>query len=106
MTSLFKEKINKFLTIIYSFILMIFTLAQIVYFNFYNSIFSFYSLTTGTTQVMQFYDMIIEVIINIWYIFVIILIPFILYTVLNKKMINFKKNSEIQKLRTSEFLRF
>ena len=66
-TSLFKEKINKFLTIINSTILIIFTLAQIVYFNFYNSIFSFYSLTTGTTQVMQFYDMIVEVMLDIWY---------------------------------------
>ena len=90
---LFSEKINKTLVIVYTTISMIITLAQIVYFNFYNSIFSFFSLTTGTGQVMQFWEMIIEVILRIWYIFVIVLIPFILFLIFNKKLFEFKRNN-------------
>lgn len=91
MCSVLKEKGNKILTIIYTFVSMIITLAQIVYFNFYNSIFSFFSLTTGTGQVMQFWQMIIEVILRIWYIFVLVLVPFILFLIFNKKIINFER---------------
>ena len=64
--SLFNEKVNKILTIIVSFVITFFTLAQIVYYNFYSSIFSFYSLTTGTGQVLHFWTMIVEVIGRIW----------------------------------------
>lgn len=90
-TSLFKEKINKILTLILSFLFMVLTLGQIVYYDFYNSIFSFYSLTVGTTQVMQFYEMIIITIISIWYVFLIIIIPYILLIIFNKKHIDYKK---------------
>ena len=89
--SSFNEKVNKIITIIFSFSIMILTLAQIVYFNFYNSIFSFFSLTTGTGQVMQFWQMIIEVILRIWYIFVIVLVPFILFIIFNKKIFEYPK---------------
>ena len=40
LSTVFNEKINKILTITIMTILLIYTLAQIVYFNFYNSIFS------------------------------------------------------------------
>lgn len=84
-TTLFNEKVNRVLNIILVSALTLVTLAQIVYYNFYDSIFSFFSLTTGTGQVMQFWQMIIDVILRIWYIFVIILVPYILYLVFNKK---------------------
>ncbi len=87
----FKEIVNKIITIIFSFILMILTLAQIVYFNFYNSIFSFFSLTTGTGQVMQFWQAIIEVILRIWYVVAIVLIPFILFVIFNKKIFEYSR---------------
>ena len=92
-TSIFNEKVNKILTIVFSFLIILITLAQIVYYNFYNSMFSFLSLTTGTGQVMQFYVMIASVIARIWYIFVIILIPYILFLIFKNKLFNFKKNS-------------
>ena len=60
-TSIFNSKVNKVLNIIFTFVFLILFLAQIVYFNFYNSIFSFYSLTAGTGQVMQFWEMILKV---------------------------------------------
>lgn len=92
-TSIFNEKVNKILTIVFSFLIVLITLAQIVYYNFYNSMFSFLSLTTGTGQVMQFYVMIASVIARIWYIFAIILIPYILFLIFKNKLFNFKKNS-------------
>lgn len=92
-TSIFNEKVNKILTIVFSFLIVLITLAQIVYYNFYNSMFSFLSLTTGTGQVMQFYVMIASVIARIWYIFVIILIPYILFLIFKNKLFDFKKNS-------------
>lgn len=92
-TSIFNEKVNKVLTIILSFAIMLITLAQIVYYNFYNSIFSFLSLTTGTGQVLEFYEMIISVILRVWYIFVLILIPFILFIIFKNKIFNFNRNN-------------
>lgn len=92
--SLFSKTINKVLTTIFSFIITIFTLAQIVYYNFYNSIFSFYSLTTGTGQVLHFWTMIIEVIARIWYIFALILVVFILFLVFNGKIFCFERNKK------------
>ena len=92
-TSIFNEKNNKVLTIVFSFLIILITLAQIVYYNFYNSMFSFLSLTTGTGQVMQFYVMIASVIARIWYIFAMILIPYILFLIFKNKIFDFKKNN-------------
>lgn len=91
--TLFNKTINKILTILFSGVIMLFTLAQIVYFNFYNSIFSFFSLTTGTGQVMQFWERILDIILSIWYIFIIVLIPYILFIIFNKKIFTFERNS-------------
>ena len=102
-TTLFNEKVNRVLNIILVSALTLVTLAQIVYYNFYDSIFSFFSLTTGTGQVMQFWQMIIDVILRIWYIFVIILVPYILYLVFNKKF-NYKRPNKT--LIISEVLAF
>ena len=92
-TSIFNEKVNKVLTILLSFAIMFITLAQIVYYNFYNSIFSFLSLTTGTGQVLEFYEMIISVILRVWYIFILILLPFILFIIFKNKIFNFNRNN-------------
>ena len=92
--TLFSEKANKVLNIILTSALTLVTLAQIVYYNFYDSIFSFFSLTTGTGQVMQFWQMIIDVILRIWYIFLIILIPYVLFLVFNRNFI-FKRPNKI-----------
>ena len=92
--SLFNEKVNKILSIFFSFALMIITLAQIVYFNFYDSIFSFFSLTAGTGQIMQFWSMILSVIIRNWYVFALVIIPFVLFLVFNKKF-NYKRITKL-----------
>ena len=76
---LFNEKVNRIISYFILFFYTLITLAQIVYYNFYDSIFSFFSLTTGTGQVMQFWQMILEVIARIWYVFALTLVPLILY---------------------------
>ena len=91
-TNVFCEKANKIITVFLNIIITFFTLAQIVYYNFYNSIFSFYSLTTGTGQVLHFWSMIVEVIVRIWYIFALILIPAILFIIFNNKIFEYKRN--------------
>ena len=88
---LFNEKVNRIISYFILFFYTLITLAQIVYYNFYDSIFSFYSLTTGTGQVMQFWQMILEVIVRIWYVFVLILIPLILYYIFNKRIFKFNE---------------
>lgn len=90
-TNIFPKIVNRILNIVLVSAMVIITLAQIVYFNFYNSIFSFFSLTTGTGQVMQFWEMIIEVILRIWYVFVIILVPYILFLIFHNKVFRFER---------------
>ena len=86
-TSVFSEKVNKVLNILFTFTVIIFSLAQIVYYNFYTSMFSFFSLLGGGTgQVFQFYTMIIEVILRIWYIFVLVIIPAVLAIIFKNKI--------------------
>ena len=94
-TNVFCETANKIITVFLTIIITFFTLAQIVYYNFYNSIFSFYSLTTGTGQVLHFWSMIVEVIVRIWYIFALILIPAILFIIFNNKIFEYKRNKGI-----------
>ena len=91
LSSIFKNKVNRVISIILCSIITVLFLAQIVYYNFYDSIFSFFSLTTGTGQVMQFWSMILSVCLRIWYIFVIILIPFILFIIFGKKIFGFNR---------------
>ena len=88
---LFNEKVNRIISYFILFFYTLITLAQIVYYNFYDSIFSFFSLTTGTGQVMQFWQMILEVIARIWYVFALTLVPLILYFIFNKKIFKFNK---------------
>ena len=86
LTSLFSEKINKIINYLLSIFFAIWFLAQIVYFNFYYSMYSIFSFTEGGTgQVFQFWTMILEVILRIWYIFVLVFIPLILLIVFRKK---------------------
>jgi len=89
--NVYKEKLNRILNIVFTSLITIIYLAQIVYYNFYNSMFSFFSLTTGTGQVMQFWQIILEVILRIGYVFALVLVPYILYLVFNKKLFNYKR---------------
>ena len=98
LTSLFNGKVNRVLTCIYSALLGTLVFAQIVYFNFYHSIFSFFSLTTGAGQVMQFWQRILEIIGSIWYILLLIYVPLILSFIFAGKFIEYKRGRFIKYL--------
>ena len=89
-----KEKINKIITNIFITLITLITLAQIVYFKFYDSIFSFYSLAAGTGQVMQFWQAILMVMLRIWYIFLLVLVPLVLYFIFSRKIHDYGKNKK------------
>ncbi len=90
--SLFGEKLNKIINIILSSFLCILTLAQFIYYKVYDSVFSFFSITAGGAgQVMQFWEQIVKVILKYWYVFLIVLVPFVLFLVFNKKLFSYKK---------------
>lgn len=93
LTSMLATKLNKILTTFLTIGLTVVTLAQIVYYNFYTSIFSFFSLTTGAGQVMEFWQAILNVIIKIWYVFLIVLVPLILFLIFKNKIFRFKRPS-------------
>lgn len=90
-TNLYNEKLNKIFVIILSFIISIIFMAQTVYFNFYQSMFSVFSLMNGTGQVMAFAQDILKIMAGIWYVLLIMIIPFILFLIFNKKIFSFKK---------------
>ena len=90
-TNLYNEKLNKFFVIILSLIISVIFMAQTVYFNFYQSMFSIFSLMNGTGQVMEFAKDILKVMFGIWYVLVIMILPFILFLIFNKKIFSFKK---------------
>ena len=98
LTTLFSEKANRIISIILSTFLAVLVLSQIVYFNFYHSIFSFFSLTTGAGQVMQFWQKILEIMLSIWYVFLLVLVPLILSYIFNKRIFNFKRTRVIKYL--------
>ncbi len=90
-TNLFNEKVNKILVILLSFIITIIFMAQAVYFNFYQSMFSVFSLMNGTGQVMAFAKDIFKIMIGIWYVLLIMIVPFILFLIFNKKIFSFRR---------------
>ena len=90
-TTLFNSKINRLLNIILSGFIVIYTIAQIVFFIFYQSIISIFSLTNGTGQVMQFWERILEVMLGIWYVLLLVIIPPLLALIFHKKLFNYKR---------------
>ena len=90
-TNLYNEKLNKIFVIILSLIISAIFMAQTVYFNFYQSMFSVFSLMNGTGQVMAFAKDILKIMLGIWYVLLIMILPFILFLIFNKKIFSFKK---------------
>ena len=90
-TNLYNEKLNKIFVIILSLIISVIFVAQTVYFNFYQSMFSIFSLVNGTGQVMAFAKDILKIMLGIWYVLLIMILPFILFLIFNKKIFSFKK---------------
>ena len=91
-TSLFSIKINKILSIILSSFITLIFISQYVYYKFYHSIYSIFSVLKGTEQVFGgFFSSIIIMIKNNIFVILIMLIPLILFIIFKNKIFNFNK---------------
>lgn len=104
-TSLFKEKTNKIISIILSIFITFIYISQYIYFEFYDSIFSIYSIKEGTSQVFgEFFSAIIKMVFdNIW-VTLLFLVPLILYIIFSKKVFSYQKNKKINLINSGLFI--
>ncbi len=92
-TSVFKPKINKFLTYIITIAFIILFSAQIVYYSMYEAIISFFSMMHGG-QITEFMEAIIDVVLRNWYGIALFALPLgILIVLSKKKVLLFERNS-------------
>lgn len=92
LSSLFNSKINKIVSIINSIFISFIFVSQYIYYAFYDSIFSIYSIKAGTGQVFgEFFSAIYKMVIdNIWGVILFIL-PTILFIIFKNKIFNFSR---------------
>ena len=92
---LFKEKINRIISVVLSIFITLIYISQYIYFEFYDSIFSIYSIKEGTGQVFgEFFSAILKMVLdNIW-VTLLLLIPFLLFIIFGKKIFNFERNKK------------
>lgn len=94
-SSLFKEKINRIISVVLSIFITLIYISQYIYFEFYDSIFSIYSIKEGTGQVFgEFFSAILKMVSdNIW-VTLLFLLPFLLFIIFGKKIFNFRRNKK------------
>lgn len=94
-SSLFKEIINRIISVVLSIFITLIYISQYIYFEFYDSIFSIYSIKEGTGQVFgEFFSAILKMVLdNIW-VTLLFLLPFLLFTIFGKKIFNFERNKK------------
>ena len=94
-----KKGWNIFSTYIFTILIIIIFIAQIVYYNVYESIISFYSATNGAGQIWQFADTIFGVVFdNIWVELAMVL-PLIVLIILSIfKILDFRKIGAIERI--------
>lgn len=90
-SNIYSDKANKVISKILSFVITLIFAAQYVYYAFYESIFSVYSLTAGTAQVFGFWEAIIDMIVRNWVGVVLLFLPTLIYIILGGKFINYKR---------------
>lgn len=94
-SNLWKEKVNKVLSIVLTFSITLIFAAQFIYYQFYKSIFSIFSVTMGTGQVFsEFGGAILEYIIRYFFNIMIIFLPFLFYIIYGRKLFDYKRNSK------------
>ena len=87
-----KRKWNIFSTYLLTILIISVFIAQLIYYNIYQAIISFYSATNAMGQIWQFADTILEVALKNWYILLLMLLPLIILIILHKfKKMNFEK---------------
>lgn len=92
LSSLFNKKTNYILTIIISIFILLIYLSQYVYYKFYHSIYSVFSVIKGSKQVFGgFSSAIVIMVKNNILVILLMLIPFILFIIFGKKLFNFDR---------------
>lgn len=91
----FNKKINFFLNIIFTFLITLLFCAQMVYFRFYESLFSMFSIRNGTGQILDFVSTIGDIMLQIWYVLIITSLPLIFFLIFGKKVFSFKRLKKI-----------
>lgn len=93
LSSMLKPKINKIITYTITIFIVILFGAQIVYYSMYESILSFYSIVNGG-QVIEFMDVIFDMILKNWYGILLVSLPLIALIILHlTKVIDFEKRN-------------
>lgn len=94
-SSIFKEKINRIISVVLSLFITFIYISQYIYFEFYDSIFSIYSIKEGTGQVFgEFFTAILKMVYdNIW-VTLLFLLPVLLFIIFGKKIFNFERNKK------------
>ncbi len=93
LSSLGKPKTNRIISIILSIFITLIYISQYVYYKFYNSIYSVFSVIKGTEQVFGgFFSSILIMIKNNILVIIIMLLPLILFIILGKKIFNYNKS--------------
>lgn len=93
LSSLGKPKTNRIISIILSIFITLIYISQYVYYKFYNSIYSVFSVIKGTEQVFGgFFSSILIMIENNILVIIIMLLPLILFIILGKKIFNYNKS--------------
>jgi len=92
-TNFFNKRFNRIFTYIILVLTNILFISQLIYNKVYGSIISIYSIVGGGTfQVLQFFEKIIDVIINNYYVVILMLLPLIIFIILDiKKKFNYEK---------------
>ena len=93
--SLFSNKVNRGISIILSLFLTFIFVSQYVYYLFYDSIFSVYSVKEGTGQVFgEFFNAIVKMVSDNVLSIILLLMPFILFLIFGKKIFSFNKGKK------------
>ena len=71
-------------------------MAQLVYYAFYDSIFSIFSLTTGTGQVLGFFSAILDMMLRNWIPLVLMFMPTLLFAIFGHKIFSFKRFNKFE----------
>lgn len=91
-SNLFKATINKILTYLTIIFLDVLFIAQLTYNKIYQSIISIYSIGDGTGQVLQFFNQIIDTLLNNWLIVLMMVFPIIIFIICDiKKCFSYEK---------------
>lgn len=97
LTNFLKEKVNHvFVYILFSLITILFA-AQLVYYDIYQSVISFFSIVNGGGQVLQFYDKILSTIMSNAIYIILLFVPLITFIVMDVKKFFDYRNSKLKK---------